>query len=101
MSNAIESTSTGRLDEASVVEVIKDEIVALFDRSFSASSIRVDVDVFEAAEPLIGSRALDSMDLVQIIAVIEERFDVSLAAVLTGDEPMTLINVARHIVVTS
>ena len=40
----------------------------------------------------------DSMDLVETIAVVEDRFGVSLAPLLSGDEPLTLAGVAAHIV---
>jgi len=80
-----------------VLAAVKDEIVALFGFSFPAEAIRVDVDVFESGEPLVDDRPLDSMDLVQTVAVLEDRFDVSLAPLLTGDDPLTLASVARHI----
>jgi acyl carrier protein len=80
-----------------VLEDIKHELVALLGGDLDPGTIRVDVDVFEGTEPLIAGRWLDSMGLVQVIAALEDRFGVRLAAVLTGDEPMTLANVARHI----
>jgi hypothetical protein len=94
------SAATGMTDDdatARVLEDIKRELVALLGGGFDPGIVRVDVDVFEGAEPLIPGRWLDSMGLVEVIAALEDRFGVPLATVLTGDEPMTLSNVARHI----
>lgn len=90
-----------RLDASDVLAQVKDEVVAGFGHAFPADAIRVDVDVFADDEPLVAGRHLDSMDLVQVIAVLEERFDLSLAASMTGDEPITLANVARRIAGTA
>jgi acyl carrier protein len=91
------SARSAQLGELGVLEQIKDEIAELFGDAFLPGDIRVDVDVFEGGEPLVAGQQLDSMDLVQIIAVLEERFDVSLATSLSGAEPLTLSDVARHI----
>ena len=92
-----EPLSVTRQEASGVLVQIVEEIVELFGHAFSSSEVRVDVDVFEGGEPLVSGRQLDSMDLVQIIAVLEERFDVSLAAALTNDEPLTLVSLASQI----
>jgi hypothetical protein len=80
-----------------ILDEMCEELVSAFGDTFAAGSIRTDVDVFEDGEPLVEGRRLDSMDLVRAIAAVEARFDVSLASILGGDEPMTLHNVARHV----
>jgi acyl carrier protein len=82
---------------AQVLEEIRHELVDLLGDGLDPDAIRVDVDVFAGDEPVIADRWLDSMDLVQIMAALEDRFDVRLATVLTGDDPLTLANVARYI----
>ena len=82
---------------AQVLEEIKHQLVDLLGDGLDPGAIWVDVDVFAGDEPVVADRWLDSMDLVQIMAALEERFDVRLATVLTGDEPLTLANVARYI----
>lgn len=72
-------------------------VVELFGSTFVAEEVRVDADVFDGADELVTGRPLDSMDLVQTMAVIEDLFDVSLAPLLTGDEPLTLRAIARHV----
>jgi acyl carrier protein len=76
---------------------IVEQIVALFDSTFPAGAVRVDVDVFEGSEALVAGVALDSMDLVRTIAVLEDRYGVPLADLLSGDEPLTLVAVARYV----
>jgi acyl carrier protein len=80
-----------------VLEAIRLELVALLGDGLTIEAVRVDVDVFEGNEALITGRWLDSMDLVQVMATLEDRFGVNLAVILSGDEPMTLTNIARHI----
>lgn len=80
-----------------VLAEIRQELVDLLGDGVTPEAIRVDVDVFEGGEPLVAGRWLDSMDLVQVMAALEDRFGVRLAEVLAGDEPMTVTNVARHI----
>jgi acyl carrier protein len=80
-----------------VLEEITRELAALVGGSFGPRDVRVEVDLFEGAEPLVGDHWLDSMDVVQLVAVLEDRFGVDLAEILTGDEPMTLVAVAEWI----
>jgi acyl carrier protein len=80
-----------------VLDRMRRELAATFGDTFSPDTIRVDVDILEGEEPLVPGRRLDSLDLVEAVSVIETSFDVSLADVLAGDEPMTLQDVARHI----
>jgi len=80
-----------------VLDEITRELAALVGGSFRPEDVRVDVDLFEGAEPLVGDRWLDSMDVVQLVAVLEARFGVDLAEILTGDELMTLAAVAECI----
>lgn len=80
-----------------VLDTIRIELAALLGDDVTVEAVRVDVDVFEGREPLVAGRWLDSMDLVQVIAALEARFDVDLAAILTGDEPATLRDIAGRI----
>ena len=80
-----------------VLEEITRALADLFGGSCDPGDVQVDVDLFEGAEPLVGDRWLDSMDVVQLVAVLEARFGVDLAEILTGDEPMTLAAVAECI----
>lgn len=81
---------------ARVLAEIEREIVAVFGGGLDPVAIRADVDVF-GTEQVIEGRWLDSMGLVQLIAAVEDHFGVRLAALITGDEPVTLTTVARHI----
>lgn len=89
---------TGRARAAAqILEEIRQELVAVLGDGVTPEAIRVDVDVFEGSAPLVAGRWLDSMDLVQVMAAIEDRFGVRLAEVLSGDAPMTLTTIAHHI----
>jgi acyl carrier protein len=81
----------------SVLEEITRELVATLGGSFEAADVRVDVDLFASAEPLVADVWLDSMDVVALVGVLEDRFGVDLAEVLSGDEPATLAVLARCI----
>jgi len=80
-----------------VLDQIREAVVELYGFTFDADDIRVDANVFEGTEELVAGRPLDSMDLVQTMAVIEELFDVPLAPLLTGDDPLSLVVVARYL----
>lgn len=84
-----------------VLTDIKALIVAHFGETFTMEDIQVDVDVFEGGEPLVVHRSFDSIDLLEVVAVVEEHFDVPLASVVSGDEPLTLATIARHIARTA
>jgi acyl carrier protein len=87
----------GPLSVAAVLDTITRELVALLGDEVAIDAVRTDVDVFEGREPLVTGLWLDSMDLVQVIAALEARFGVNLAALLTGDEPTTLRTIAERI----
>lgn len=80
-----------------VLEEIRQELVALLGGGVTSEAIRVDVDVFQGGEPLVAGRWLDSLDMVQVLAALEERFGIRLAEALAGDEPLTLATIARHV----
>jgi len=81
----------------SVLAEITGQLVATLGGSVEAAEVRVDVDLFEGSEPLVADLWLDSMDVVALVAVLEDRFDVDLAGVLPADEPTTLAVMARCI----
>lgn len=97
MSDSAWPDASDGADAAAVLDQMRNEIAALFDDSFPPAAIRTDVDVLESDEPLVTGRELDSLDLVQVMAMLERRFDVALATLLDGDEPLTLTQVARRI----
>lgn len=80
-----------------VIAEIRTLVAAHFGDTFAPEDIRVDADVFEGGEPLVAGRSFDSLDLVEVLALIEEHFDVELATVLSGDQPLTLATVASDI----
>lgn len=90
-------SSDGAASVELVLAAIKGELVALLGGEVAADAVRTDVDVFEGREPLVADRWLDSLDLVQVIAALEARFGVDLAALLTSDEPATLRTIAERI----
>jgi acyl carrier protein len=81
----------------SVLDEITRELAATLGRSLAPGDVRVDVDLFEGREPPVADLWLDSMDVIRLVAVLEDRFGVDLAEVLTGDEPATLAVMARCI----
>lgn len=97
MNNGPRSVPVADPEVADVLDQMKEEIAGVFGEAFPPTAIRVDVDVFEGSEPLVAGRELDSLDLLQVIEVLERHFGVALATILTGDEPLTLVTVARRI----
>jgi hypothetical protein len=92
-------TETTRPEVAGVIDEIRADVATMFDGTVAPADIRDDLDVFEHCEHLIEGRRLDSLDVVEIVAAVEDRYGISLADG-RGAEPgaLTLAYIAGLIV---
>lgn len=82
---------------ASLLAEMKAVIAAVFEEEVAPEAIRDDVDVVDDSEHLIIGRRLDSLDVVQIVAAIEERYGVNLADSLDAEGDLTLAAIGDRI----
>jgi acyl carrier protein len=80
-----------------VLGVIIDEMVAVLGGAIPADDVSLDADVFDPTVELVAGRVLDSIDVVEIVAALEERFGVSLDDIGESVDTVTLRVIADHL----